>query len=127
MIIMVFLFLLQHIFGRIFSQTTNRKVTICPKIDILTLAVFYIPIFLIQGLVPAILSARKRYGCTFCLHIPGMKRRIFFITGSHGRNAISKNADLRLPAAQVARVFGISEETTGMILNHNPTLLTREI
>lgn len=115
--VVLFLLLLYTLRG-IFFETASNKTSICPKIDLLTLLIFYAPLFLIGGFVQAILAARKRYGPTFCLHFPGMKRCIFFITGSHGRNAVSKNVDLRLPAAQVAQVFGISEKTVGKTSNY---------
>jgi hypothetical protein len=102
----------------LFVYIVRRKLSIekaatCPQISTLILLIFYFPIFLVKGLIPAILAARKYYGPTFCLHILGVKWRIFFITEHNGRNAISKNTHLRLPAAHVAQLFGLSEKVTG--------------
>jgi hypothetical protein len=111
-IIILSLLLFLYVFRQNVIETTY------PQIHTLTLLVCYIPIFIVKGLGPAILAMRKCYGPTFCLHIWGMKRRIFFITDSNGRSVISRNTHIRLPAAQVAQVFGISKETTGKNFNH---------
>jgi hypothetical protein len=106
-IIMLFSFVLRYLFRRNSSPKSKEKVATCPGIDTLTFLVFYIPIFLVKGLVPAILVAREYYGLIFCLKTSGIKRRIFFITELHGRNTISNDIPIRLPAAQVAQVFDL--------------------
>ena len=114
-LVILLLFLLGFIcvYQRRSKEETTRGVSTCPKINTWILLIYYGPRFLVQGLVPAILEAHKNYGSTFCLQVWGMKRRIFFITGLSGRQAVSKSPCLKLPAAQLAHVFGVGNDVAG--------------
>lgn len=106
-LILLCVFILRQQYG---CQSTFHTSSTCPQVSNIALFFYYLPIFLRRGLVPAILSARNHYGSMFSFRIVGMKRRIYFLTDITARSAISRSAHLRLPAGQVARVFGVGPE-----------------
>lgn len=117
--------LIFYLCRRQFSPMAVGKAATFAQIDTLTLLLFYIPIFFLQGLVPAILAARQYYGPSFYLKIWGIKRRIFFITDPEGRKTVSKSAFIRMPDGLVAQVFGVSHKTVGK--RRNKLLTHRKI